>query len=379
MKRLWIIVPILLFLIAGGYQAASYATVAREGNKKEVKKKGAWLGVKLKSIETIENGKTERTEGALVDEVIEDSPAAAAGIEAGDVIIACNNVTIEDAGDLVKAMRDSKEGDIAKITLLRDGEQKTVEERLGASKAKTFVIQKRMKYPKKTKMPRPPHAPSMMWHQRGTYGFTLKTLNEQLGAYVGAPEGKGVLIEKVREESDAAKAGFMAGDVIVRAGKKTVEDAGDFKHVLGAFDAGEKIPVQILRKGKSMTIELEAKEVDDEKHIMMKHFGDLGDMEFEFHGDNEDIIRLEGMRGVHALEGLGDMDLDMDIDVDVEEMEDGLREVHIKLNGKELELQELQEELREELQEELQELQERIKIEVEEGEDGEMEVRVRKI
>jgi hypothetical protein len=95
-------------------------------------------------------------------------------------------------------------------------------------------------------------------------------------------------------------------------------------------------------------------------------------MEFEFHGDDEEIIHLGGMAGLQAL---GDMDLEMDIDVDVEEMEDGLRQLRIMLNGKELELQELQEELREQFKE----VEERIRVEVEEGEDGEMEVRVRKI
>jgi membrane-associated protease RseP (regulator of RpoE activity) len=371
MKRLLILIPVLLFLVAGGYHAASHASTSRGGDEKK-ESRGAWLGVKLKSIEKIVDGKSEKSTGALVDEVIEDSPADSAGIETGDVIIACGNVEIADADDLIKAMRGSTPGEVMKITLLRDGEQKTLSVRLGTAKQRMFRVQKRITRPNVLRVPRPPRPPKMTWHQRTNYGFYLETLNSQLAEYFGAPDGKGVLIEKVREDSDAAKAGFKAGDVITRAGKKTVENVSDFKHVLGAYDAGEKIPVQVLRKGKSMSIELEAKEFDEEEHVIMKHFGDMGDMEFEWHGDDEEIIHLGGLSGLEELE---DMDLDMNVDVDVDELEDGVRQLRIMLNGKELDLKELQEELREHLQD----VEERIRVEVEEGEDGEMEVRVRKI
>ncbi|MDT8324222.1 MAG: PDZ domain-containing protein, partial [Bacteroidota bacterium] len=195
MKRVWILIPLLLLLAGGGYLAASSATATQGGDEKD-KSRGAWLGVKLTSIEKIVDGKTEATVGALVDEVIEDSPADSAGIEAGDVIIACGNVEITDADDLVRAMRGSTPGAVTNITLLRDGEQRTVAVRLGTAKQRMYHVQKRISLPGALRMPRPP---KMLWKQRTNYGFHLETLNPQLAEYFGAPEGKGVLIEKVRE------------------------------------------------------------------------------------------------------------------------------------------------------------------------------------
>ena len=141
--------------------------------------------------------------------------------------------------------------------------------------------------------------------------------------------------------------------------------------MLKAYDAGEKIPVSILRKGKSMTIDLTAKE-EEETNVFIHGFGDGGD--FEWHADAEDAEEQYMLQ--HSLRGLEELgDMDFDIDVDVDELEDGVRKLRIMLNGKELELEELQHEL----QEETEELGKRFKIQVEESDDGEMEVRVKKI
>lgn len=203
----------------------------------------------------------------------------------------------------------------------------------------------------------------MTWDHTSSYGLVIETLGEQLAAYFGVPDGEGVLVKEVEEDSDAAKAGFQAGDVILRAGKKTVEDVKDFKHVLGAYDPGEKIPVQILRKGREMTLELTAKEIDEHR---FKLYGQGGPHVFRFRSGDEDI-ELEGIPDAEEIEEIVEDALEnvpeMDIDVDADDMREGLREMRIMLNGKEIEMQELQEELREKMEE----MREKIEVEVEEG------------
>jgi hypothetical protein len=387
MKRLWLILPALLLLLIGGNPASGSSFHRMGGDENVAKKKGAWLGVKLTSVVEITDGKkaTDEVKGAVVEDVVDDSPADSAGIKKGDVIIACNNIEIEDPEDLVDAMRESKPGDMANITVLRDGAQKSIAVRLGEAKAKVLAMKKTIRMPRAPRSPkapraiRVPRAAQMVWKERGAYGFTLKTLDEQLGTYFGAPEGKGVLIEKIRKDSDAEKAGFKAGDVIIKAGKKTVEEVADFKHVLAAYDAGETIPVQILRKEKKMSIDLKAREVDEEKHMIMRHFGDGGDAEFEFFGDDEEIVELEGLEGLKGLAGLRGLEaleeMDFDIDVDVDELEDGVRQLRIMINGEEMELDGLQEELRETMEE----LHEKIRMDLETDDEGEVRVEVRKI
>jgi len=62
--------------------------------------------------------------GALVREVVEDTPAQKAGIRAGDVIVKVGTTTVEDTDDLTRALRDS-EGKVA-IDVLRKGARRTV-------------------------------------------------------------------------------------------------------------------------------------------------------------------------------------------------------------------------------------------------------------
>ncbi len=133
-------------------------------------------------------------------------------------------------------------------------------------------------------------------------GLSLRTLNPQLGAYFGAPEGKGVLVEEVKEGSAAAKAGFKAGDVIVRAGKKTLERSSELRTVIAAHDKGEKITVEVLRKGSKQTLTIEADATERVRRHVFRVPGDDGDEELDIDIDIEEIMNEVGT----ALEGVQD-------------------------------------------------------------------------
>jgi len=68
--------------------------------------------------------------GALVTEVVEDTPAAQAGIEAGDVIVAVDGVPIDGERILERIIRSHEPGDRVEITLWRSGRERTVSVRL---------------------------------------------------------------------------------------------------------------------------------------------------------------------------------------------------------------------------------------------------------
>lgn len=72
----------------------------------------AWLGVRA----------VDGEDGVLVDGVVADSPAADAGIEPGDRLIAVADVGIENVADLMRAVRGHEAGDRIVITVVRDGE-----------------------------------------------------------------------------------------------------------------------------------------------------------------------------------------------------------------------------------------------------------------
>ena len=64
-------------------------------------------------------------QGVLVSSVADDSPAAKAGIKAGDVITAVDGEKVEGAGDLARAINKKKDGDVA-LTLVRNKNQRTI-------------------------------------------------------------------------------------------------------------------------------------------------------------------------------------------------------------------------------------------------------------
>ena len=349
---------LLLVIVTATFVQFDAEAQAIAGKSKEA---GAWLGVRLKSVKTekIVDGKKDLGEsvekGAVVDDVVDGGPAEKAGLKKGDIIVAIGERKIEDADDIVAAMRESEPGTKVNLSVLRDGKNTQLEAELTEAKAgakEKRVISKNIRVPR---APHPPMAP-MIWSEQGSgYGFSLNTLNSQLGEYFGAPNGKGVLIEQVEEDSDAAKAGFKAGDVIVRAGKKTVTNVSDFRSVLGAFDAGEKIPVDIIRKGSRQTIQLTAKE--QEKGMSMLNAPGLGGL-FRFHGNGGGAMDMEDLEN-----------MDIDIDIDADDMEEGMKRMRIMLNGKELELEGLNETLREAMEEMHLELEN-----IEEGGDDERRV-----
>jgi serine protease Do len=65
------------------------------------------------------------SKGVLVTSVMDDSPAAKAGLKAGDVITAIDGEKVEDAGDLAQGINKKKDGDVT-LTLIRNKNQRTI-------------------------------------------------------------------------------------------------------------------------------------------------------------------------------------------------------------------------------------------------------------
>jgi membrane-associated protease RseP (regulator of RpoE activity) len=88
-------------------------------------------------------------------------------------------------------------------------------------------------------------------------GLMIENLTPQLGDFFGAKNGQGVLVRSVEKGSRAEKAGFHAGDVIVRINGETINDTGDFSHALSAHkDKDNTASISIIRDKKEQTITL---------------------------------------------------------------------------------------------------------------------------
>jgi S1-C subfamily serine protease len=93
----------------------------------------AYLGVETTDLspEDAERFGLPVESGAIVEQVEPGSGADAAGVRRGDIIVRLGDNPIDNAGDLFGALRDYQPGDTVELTVVRDGEELTLEVTLG--------------------------------------------------------------------------------------------------------------------------------------------------------------------------------------------------------------------------------------------------------
>lgn len=140
--------------------------------------------------------------GVLVTGVAEKSEAEKAGLKPGDVVIAVDGRPTLSTGALRNAIGVRKIGDQVKITLIRDGKEKTVRSRVGSPET----------------------------------GFA--TVGKAHPLLEGAQfdnnrDGNGVVVTQITPRSPAAATGLQPGDVIIGANRKRVDNLEDFNKAVG--------------------------------------------------------------------------------------------------------------------------------------------------
>jgi membrane-associated protease RseP (regulator of RpoE activity) len=92
-------------------------------------------------------------------------------------------------------------------------------------------------------------------HSSARSGLMVENLTPQLGDFFGAKNGQGVLVRSVEKGSSADKAGFRAGDVIVKINGEAIHDSGDFSHALRSRK-DNTASVSVIRDKKEQTISI---------------------------------------------------------------------------------------------------------------------------
>ena len=92
-----------------------------------------WLGVQIRPMteEVADVLGYDGPRGAVIEAVMDDSPAAAAGLRNGDIILAFGDTEIEELRDLTRAVAETAPDSTADLTVLRKGAQETYEVTIG--------------------------------------------------------------------------------------------------------------------------------------------------------------------------------------------------------------------------------------------------------
>jgi serine protease Do len=223
---------------------------------------GAYLGVDITDVTKgrLAALKLKDERGVELTMVDQDAPAGQAGLKEHDVILTMNGTNVESAAQLRRMIRETPPGRAVTFGVSRDGQPITIKVLLAdrrkhvswASKSKDF----------KFEMPEMPSMPDfdlpvsvVVVHSSMRSGLLVENITPQLGDFFGVKNGKGVLIRSVEKGSRAEKAGFRAGDVIVRVNEQTVHDTSDFSHALRS-GSSSTVTVGIIRDKKEQNLSL---------------------------------------------------------------------------------------------------------------------------
>lgn len=96
----------------------------------------AWLGVSAQEVDRQIAREFDLKEagGAIIDDVVRNSPADKADLREDDIVIAFNSEKVRDEYDLIDLIEDSRPGDTAVLTIIRDGAEKKITVELGRQK-----------------------------------------------------------------------------------------------------------------------------------------------------------------------------------------------------------------------------------------------------
>ena len=97
---------------------------------------------------------------------------------------------------------------------------------------------------------------------RGYMGIYGDDVSPEMAEHFGVKDRKGVLVDKVIENSPANKGGIEKGDIVVKMNGKVVDDWNNFRNEVARMAPGTKINLTVIRDGKEkdVTVELEARE-----------------------------------------------------------------------------------------------------------------------
>ena len=227
----------------GGFMGLSFAIpidVAMDAVE-QLKAKGrvsrGWLGVLIQDVtrDLAETFGMKQPAGALVAQVLPDSPAEKAGFEPGDVVLKYNGQEVASSGTLPQLVGATRVGQSAQVQVLRKGQPRDLTVVIGELPDEDAVAKKAGQ--------REPATANRL-------GLVLRDLTGELREQAGVPKG-GVLVEEVKP-GPAQQVGIRAGDVILMLDNQPVIDIRQFRGMVEGLVPGRSVAVLVQRGGGRM-------------------------------------------------------------------------------------------------------------------------------
>jgi serine protease Do len=228
-------------IIAGG-QGIGFAIPVNMAKNiiPQLKEKGkvtrGWLGVSIQPItpDLAKSFDLENEKGALVSEIVKDSPADKAGFKSGDIILEFDGKTIGEMNELPRIVAVTPVGKKVKVVVLREGKKQVLDviiDRLkdGDNVEDSGLVQEKL-------------------------GITVKELGKELAERMRLKESKGVVVTEVKTGGAAEQAGITPGDILKEINGQKITDINDYDKAMAAHRKGAFMRILVKRGDNSLFV-----------------------------------------------------------------------------------------------------------------------------
>jgi serine protease Do len=213
-----------------------------KGILSDLKEKGTvtrgWLGVMIQKItpDLAESFNLDRTDGALVGDVIPNSPAEKSGIKRGDVIVKFDGHEVKTMESLPKIVGSTTPGKAVKVEIIRDGKNKVLDVTIAVLKDEAIKVA--------TKNP---------------VGIQVQDITPDIAQSLNLDNVEGVLVSDVTPGEPGGEAGLKRGDIISEVNRTKVKNTDDYNAIASKLKAGDTALMLVKRGGTTIYVAVKLK------------------------------------------------------------------------------------------------------------------------
>jgi len=198
-----------------------------------------WLGVQIQKVtpELAESFNLESERGALVADVVEDSPAARAGVKTGDIILSFNGQEVDGMRKLPRLVAAVPAGTKVKMKVLRRGKLKELK-----------VVIAELKDDKMA------DGGPVEKGELDSLGMTVRQITPELAGQYRLPRDSGVVISRIDPDGLAVEGGLHAGDIILQVNNSDIETVKDFRQAIKKAKKNKLVRFLVQRRNSRIFV-----------------------------------------------------------------------------------------------------------------------------
>ncbi|MDR4495091.1 MAG: DegQ family serine endoprotease [Nitrospirales bacterium] len=227
-----------IFSRTGGYMGIGFAIPSQMvknvmksliGHGKVIR---GWLGVSIQELtqDLAAQFEAPDTQGALVGDVFEDSPAGKAGLKRGDIIRSYNGTSVKDPTHLRTLVADTPPSSSVPVEVWRNSKKTTLSVSIAEMPKDMTALSK--------------DTPGSITGNHALSGLSVEPVKPGQ-----TPDGQGVVVTQVESNSPADKAGLRSGDIILEINRSSIHSVKDFEQSVAKLKSDSSVLV-LLHRGR---------------------------------------------------------------------------------------------------------------------------------